>query len=173
MNSAIAPTRRGRAVVAVVLACGILAGACVTTAPAVPPEAPEAAAVRAARDAQNAAIVARDIDRIASFWTEDVSIRRALGVQLNGRDAYRTLFADDLETIYQRHPTRIDISSQWPMAFETGDWEGHVRGIDSPVVIAGHYSAQWVKRGGIWLIRAEVFVPLSCAGIGCSLKAVP
>ena len=44
-------------------------------------------AVRAARTAQNKAIAAGDLDRVASFWTEDVTVRRALGQPLSGRDA--------------------------------------------------------------------------------------
>jgi hypothetical protein len=37
----------------------------------------------------------------------------------------------------------------------------------------GRYAAQWVKRQGRWLIRSEVFVALTCSGIGCSYTAVP
>ena len=40
----------------------------------------EAAAVRSARTQQNTAIAARDFDRAASFWTEDVVIRSGLGL---------------------------------------------------------------------------------------------
>ncbi len=158
--------------VAAVLAL-VLVAACRTVSPPSSVEPPEAGAVRAARAAQNAAIVAGDFDRMASYWTEDVSIRRALGVQVNGREAYRQIFAGDPNAIYQRHPTHVEIASPWPLAFETGEWEGHAGPLDSPVVIAGRYSAQWVKRDGRWLIRAEVYVPLSCAGAGCSWKAVP
>ena len=136
-------------------------------------EGVDALRVRKAREAQNAAIIAADADLIASFWTEDVSIRRALGVMLNGREAYRRSFADDPKTVYLRHPTHVEISERWPLAFETGEWEGHESGPASPVVISGRYSAQWVKREGRWLIRAEVFVPLKCAGVGCDWKAVP
>ena len=41
------------------------------------------------------------------------------------------------------------------------------------VVIGGRYSAQWVKRGDQWLIRSEVFVALTCSGVGCDSAAVP
>ncbi len=133
----------------------------------------EAREVRSAREAQNRAIVAGDFDQIESYWTEDVSIRRALGAVINGREAYKQLFVADPGTLYQRHPTSISIAEGWPLAFETGEWEGHVGGPKSPVVIWGPYSAQWVKRGGRWLIRGEVFVPLHCAGVGCDWKAAP
>ena len=164
---------RCRAVSASAILALLLVSACRTVPPSSAVEPVEAEAVRAARAAQNAAIVAGDFDRVASYWTEDGSIRRALGIQLNGRDAYRQLFVGDPNVIYQRHPTHVEFGGNWPLAFETGDWEGHAGALDSPVVIAGRYSAQSVKRDGRWLIRAEVFVPLSCADVGCSWKAVP
>ena len=111
-------------------------------------------AVKTARLRQNEAIVKHQTDLIASFWTDDVTICRGLGIQMAGKAAYRKLFADDLgspdEIIYQRLPQSIDVSAQWPLAFETGTWEGHLGKADGPVVIRGRYSAQWVKRDGRW-----------------------
>src|SRR5258708_6919896 len=60
-----------------------LAGLAMAAAPA------EHTAIRAARTAQNAAIAAGDLDRVAAFWTEDVTVRRALGQALTGRAAAR------------------------------------------------------------------------------------
>ena len=135
------------------------------------------AAVRAARVAQNAAIAAGDLDRAASFWTEDVTVRRALGQPLSGRDAARTALEPPpppaAHLIYQRRTKDVEVSAKWPLAFETGTWEGHQRSANGAVVIGGRYSAQWVKRGDRWLIRSEVFVALSCSGAGCEATAVP
>ena len=75
--------------------------------------------------------------------------------------------------IYQRLTKEIDVSTTWPLAFESGMWEGHQGTLAGPVVIGGRYSAQWVKRGDRWLIRSEVFVALTCSGIGCESRAVP
>ena len=155
------------------LAIAATAASAPDAAPGTTTESAEVLAVRAAREAQNEAIVAGDVDRIASFWTEDVSIRRALGAMVNGRDAYARLFAEDTATLYLRHPTTITVSDAWPLAFETGEWEGRLGGPSTPAVIRGPYSAQWVKRDGRWLIRGEVFVALHCAGVGCGWKAVP
>lgn len=136
----------------------------------------DAAAIRAARSAQNAAMAAGDVERAAAFWTEDVTIRRALGTGLNGREAYRAIQVaapiPDTVMVYQRTATDVTVSARWPLAFETGTWGGRIggKGIE---VIGGRYSAQWVKRDGRWLIRAEVFVALQCAGIGCDAKSVP
>ena len=137
----------------------------------------DAKGVRAARTAQNQAIAAGDLDRAAAFWTDDVTVRRALGQSLSGREAARKALeppaAPAVHLIYQRLTRDVDVSPKWPLAFETGTWEGHERTATGPVVIGGRYSAQWVKRDGRWLIRSEVFVALTCSGAGCDAVAVP
>ena len=153
------------------LAIAATAASAPDAAPGTTTESAEVLAVRAAREAQNEAIVAGDVDRIASFWTDDVSIRRALGAMTSGSAAYRRLFVEDPGTVYLRHTTGVEISGAWPLAFESGDWEGRLNSATGPVLISGRYSAQWVKRGERWLIRGEVFVPLSCYGAGCQWKA--
>jgi len=137
----------------------------------------DAAAIRAARIDQNQAIAAGDLDRVASFWTEDVTVRRALGSPLAGRDAARKALepppAPAAHLVYQRITKDVEVSRKWPLAFETGTWEGHQDRAGGPVIIGGRFSAQWVKRGGRWLIRSEVFVALTCRGAGCESVAVP
>jgi ketosteroid isomerase-like protein len=153
------------------------------TSPTVTPAADQSAdarAVRAARAAQNRAIAALDTAAVARFWTEDVEIRRGLGVLVTGREAYKQLFnpgsgavARGEELIYQREPTSVVISARWPLAYEEGTWVGHAGRADGPAQIGGRYAAQWVKRGDRWLIRGEVYVALTCAGAGCASSAAP
>lgn len=137
----------------------------------------ERTSIEQARQRQNAAIVRGDLDEIAAYWTDDVTICRGLGAQLAGKPAYRELFAADIKSnarvVYQRRATSIEVSSVWPLAFETGQWEGHLASEHGPVVIGGRYSAQWVKRGDRWLIRSEVFVALEGEGAGLQMQAVP
>lgn len=134
-------------------------------------------AIEQARQRQNDAIVRGNLDEIASYWTDDVTICRGLGAQLAGKAAYRELFAADAKSaekiVYQRRPTSIEVSSVWPLAFETGRWQGHLGSEKGATVIGGQYSAQWVKRGERWLIRSEVFVALEGEGAGLGMKAVP
>jgi ketosteroid isomerase-like protein len=128
----------------------------------------EAAAVRAARAAQNTAIAAGNLDRVASYWTDDVVIRSALGRVIQGSATYRSTLGADTATVYRREPDRVDVSDndKWPLAFESGTWTGRSpRG--GPPLIRGRYAAQWIKRDGRWLIRGEVFVALGCSGTGC------
>jgi len=135
------------------------------------------AAIREARSAQNRAIVDHDLDRVATYWTDDVTIRRALGQHAMGKAEYRKIFARPADpsayVLYQREPAVVEVSSNWPLAYEEGRWTGQLGGTSGPVVISGRYAAQWVKRDGRWLIRSEVFVPLECAEGGCGYKAVP
>jgi 2-iminobutanoate/2-iminopropanoate deaminase len=146
---------------------------------AVFPEAAPAAdaqveAIRAERLSQNQAIARHDTDLVASFWTDDVTICRGLGVQIAGKPAYCHLFQDDPKdataTIYERIPDEIEASVDWPLAFETGHWTGRKAGVE---IISGRYTAQWVRRGDRWLIRSEVFVALHAQGEGRQLKAAP
>ncbi len=143
-------------------------------------EGADAQAVRTARAAQNRAIAALDTAAVARFWTEDVEIRRGLGVLVTGKEAYKQLFNPDSgavargeELIYQREPASVVVSAQWPLAYEEGTWVGHLGRADGPAQIGGRYAAQWVKRGDQWLIRGEVYVALTCSGAGCASKAAP
>ena len=133
----------------------------------------DSAAIRAARVEQNKAIAAGDLDRAESFWTDDVTVRRGLGQPMSGRKEVRQAFEPPMPLVYQRLTKDVEVSPKWPLAFETGIWEGHQTTIAGPVVIGGRYSAQWVKRGDQWLIRSEVFVALTCSGVGCDSAAVP
>ena len=135
----------------------------------------EAAAVRSARSAQNTAIADHDLERVASYWTDDVVIRSALGRVIQGRAAYRSTLGADSVTVYRREPDRVDVSDneRWPLAFESGTWTGK-SARDGKPLLRGRYAAQWIKRDGRWLIRSEVFVALGCSGSGCSRPlAVP
>jgi ketosteroid isomerase-like protein len=161
-----------------VLALVALLGIATTAAAGESATSKEQTAIKQARLQQNAAIIRHDLDAIASRWTDDVTICRGLGIQLAGKAAYRKLFEEDdpasKDTIvYERLPTAVDVSSVWPLAFETGVWKGHRGTGEGPVVIGGRYSAQWVKRGGEWLIRSEVFVALTGADAGLRMKAAP
>src|SRR3979490_1735186 len=88
------------------------------------------AAIRTARSAQNGAIAAGDVDRAATFWTEDVTVRRALGQPLSGRGAARKALhappAPAMRLVYQRLTKDVEVSPKWPLGFESGTWEGHL-----------------------------------------------
>ncbi len=139
--------------------------------------AKDVTAIRTARAEQNRAIVDGNANRIASFWTDDVTVRSGLGALVTGRAAYRERIVANgpsgRRLVYVRLPRSIEISRRWPLAFETGTWTACLGDIRGPEMMGGRYSAQWVKRDGRWLIRSEVFVALTCQASGCDAAAAP
>jgi ketosteroid isomerase-like protein len=132
--------------------------------------------IRQARVHQNHAMSIGDIEVAASFWTEDVTLRRGLGTSVIGKEAYRALLdpsPNQDSLIYVREPDLIDISPHWPLGFESGTWAARRGSLDGPIVMTGRYSAQWVKRDGHWLIRSEVFVALTCTDLASNWPALP
>lgn len=121
--------------------------------------------IRAARATQTAAIASGDFKVVASFWTEDITVRRALGQSVSGvAEALAALTPDsDAPLIYQREAVSVEVSLHWPLAFEEGRWSGHPGSAQAVPVIGGRYAAQWVKQDGRWLISAEIFVALTDA----------
>ena len=148
--------------------CVVVAAAVALVTPALTAGAAatdDATSIRAARDAQNIAIAEHDIGKVESFWTEDVTITAGLGRILQGREAYAHAFSLDTNIIYRRLTSDVAVSTNWPVAFETGTWTGGPAG--GPPLISGRYSAQWVKQQGAWRIHSEVFVALACVDAGC------
>jgi ketosteroid isomerase-like protein len=152
--------------VGAIAAAALVASACGSQLPAAANA--ETGAVRAARAEQNAAIAARDLDRVASYWTDSVTVTAGLGAGLRGRAAYRRAFELDSAMLYERTPQQIVVSANWPLAWEQGTWTGRqAGGGDGSSLLSGSYAAQWVKVDGRWLIRSELFVATSCQAVAC------
>jgi len=126
--------------------------------------------IRQARAVQTRALAAGDHDLVASFWTADITVRRALGHAVNGAAACRQMLdagaAGVPAILYQREAVTVMVSPHWPLAYEEGEWTGHAGRAGSPAVIGGRYAAQWVRRSGRWLIRSELFVALTGSSLG-------
>ena len=135
------------------------------------------ATIRTARRVQTQALAANDLDTVVRYWSPDITIRRALGQPVADAAAARKLLeptgATATPILYQREAVSVEVSPNWPLAYEEGRWSGHPGDANAPAIIGGRYSAQWVKRGGQWLIRSEVFVALTCADAGCKFPAAP
>ncbi|MBL8309181.1 MAG: nuclear transport factor 2 family protein [Burkholderiales bacterium] len=136
------------------------------------------AAIREARRVQTQALAKNDLDTVVKYWDPAITIRRALGHPVEGAAAARKLLepagpVTASTIVYQRESAVVNVSSNWPLAYEEGRWSGHVGRADSKPILSGKYAAQWVKRDGQWIIRSEVFVALDCADAGCKAAALP
>jgi ketosteroid isomerase-like protein len=124
--------------------------------------------IREARARSNAAIAAHDPVTIARFWVDDVVVVRSTGAQLAGREPNQQRltqqFASRPDTIYVRNPSTVDVYLPWEMASERGEWTGRWTEPDGVVDTGGTYMAQWRRVNGVWLIRAELYVPTRCSG---------
>src|SRR5206468_1286766 len=142
-----------------------------------PSQSSDESAIRLARLTQTQAIAKGDLDVVVSYWTPDVTMRRAMGQPVEGAAAGRKILeptgSAPSPIIYQRKSTSVVVSPNWPLAYEEGTWSGHIGSADAKPIVGGRYAAQWVKRDGKWLIRSEVFVALTCADAGCKSVAVP
>ena len=73
------------------IACLIALANVATSGPACAATTSGVTAIRHARLQQNAPIARHEVDAIASFWTDDVTICRGLGAQVAGKSNYRKL----------------------------------------------------------------------------------
>ena len=141
-------------------------------------QAREEAAIRAARSTRTQAMVLDDLDKVVTWWVPEITIRRAPGQPVDGAEAARKLLLPPATTspnrlFYQREAVSVQVSPNWPLAYEEGRWSGQPASVANGPVIGGCYAAQRVRRDGRWLIRSEVFVALTCRGAACNLPAAP
>jgi Domain of unknown function (DUF4440) len=126
------------------------------------------AIIRDARNRSNQAIQEKDTVSLASIWTTDYHLITSRNFEASGRDANRSRFANEFKTrpdvIYIRTPSTIEVFPAWNMAAENGTWTGRWTDQNSIIEVKGSYYAKWHNVKGEWLIRSEVFTPLSCEG---------
>ena len=125
-------------------------------------------AIRAARARSNQAIAVHDVAGISRHWMFDFHIVTSTSAQDTGREANAKRMAEQFarrpDTVYVRTPVAVDVMAPWAVASERGEWTGRWTEPDGVVEIGGTYLAQWRKVDGVWLIQAELFVPIHCRG---------
>jgi ketosteroid isomerase-like protein len=118
-------------------------------------------AIRAVRAASNAAIAARDADRVVACMLEDVTVSVARGAVLEGREASRAAFveqfADRAFVGYVREATDIVMDASPTRATERGRWTGRWRRGAVEQLMRGTYEAEWRHTEFGWFIQSEVF----------------
>jgi ketosteroid isomerase-like protein len=127
--------------------------------------------IRQQRAHYNAAIAAHDVPRIVSFLDDEYQITTSLGDLQQDRNTeaagWRELIASRKDLLYVRSPDSIEVSSDYPLAAESGEWTGTWTTDGGPVRTGGRYAAMWHKAGGVWKVRSELFVALYCEGSSC------
>src|SRR5258708_9124404 len=99
----------------------------------------DVAAIRAARAAQNQAIAAGHTERIASFSTDDVTVRSGLGAPVSSRAEYRQKIVSTGLGHFP-NPASFEVSDHWPLAFVFGSWTAPRCGASAPESTGARYS---------------------------------
>lgn len=120
--------------------------------------------IRALRAESNAAIAARDLDRITRLMLGSIVVSVAGGPRLTGREASRQAFADQFADRsfrgYVREPESITVHQPPVGATESGRWAGHWQAGLRKEEMRGAYVAEWRLTDDGWRIASEVFVSM-------------
>ena len=120
-------------------------------------------AIKAARDAINQHIQARDAEGLSALFAADIRLVDGVGDLTLGREAvvdgFRLILADADFTSHRLDGWRIQIAQSGDIASEWGRWESIWQG-DKPRRLAGDYHAMWRSLDGAWRIQAELHVCL-------------
>lgn len=124
--------------------------------------------LRNVRDQSNQAIAAHDTAAMARTLTADYHVLTSRNAE-SGKMKMLVSLGADMEAkpdlVYKRNPEVVRIFPAWNMASEYGQWTGSwTEPGGSEVLVKGTYYAKWHLIDGHWLIRAEIFTPLSCKG---------
>lgn len=124
--------------------------------------------IRAVRELSNRAIAAHDTATMLLTLTPDYHVITSRNAESGSALAMAERLIVDMQAkpdlIYVRTPSTIDVFQGWKMAGEYGKWTGSWTEKGEKIQLSGTYYAKWHKVGDQWLVRAEVFTPLSCQG---------
>ncbi len=117
--------------------------------------------IRARRADSNAAIAARDLERVVAIMAPDISVTVAGGPILIGREASRSAFAAQFAERdfrgYVRSPDVITMHDPATRATERGRWVGRWQAGARVREMDGGYSAIWILTDAGWCLESEVF----------------
>lgn len=128
--------------------------------------------IRSLREQSNAAIARHDAQAVVSFLDAEYQITAGSGTLYHDRaaevDVWLAEFARVDDLLYVRTPESIEVSSSDVRAAKIGEWVGSWTTAEGSERRGGTYAAHSRKVNGLWKLRAELFVTLSCQGAGCS-----
>ena len=132
----------------------------------------DVAAILSIRADSNAGLLAHDVDRVLLHTTDDFILVGGTSGGHVSKSVVRRYYMDgfaapDLVT-YVRTPDQVTVSDAGDRASERGKWQGVWRNAKSGSLMSGEYLAHWMKKDGVWLTLAEVYVTLHCSGPVCA-----
>jgi ketosteroid isomerase-like protein len=133
------------------------------------------AAIRAARQAYNAAIARGDADAVAALLADNYVSVSSVGAQNHGREEARANYADIAKLGWSivRTPGDVRVHEAWGAAQELGEWVVK-RQRPTVATVRGVYAAKWLRTAqGEWRVQAEVFTALSCEGSAAACAPPP
>lgn len=134
----------------------------------------EEAAIRAIGQEWQRAIVARDVDKIVSFFAPDVVIMTPNAPVTRGLPAARALWTQEVNTpglAVNWVPTQIDITSP-VTATEFGTYNVTFDGPGGRVNDTGSYVTQWRKINGQWKMTSDALISSKPMAMGDPLAAL-
>ena len=116
--------------------------------------------IRQLRAASNQAMKAYNHEKVLSFLTEDVLTTTGNGTLLTGKAALAKYIDESAgsKMYFVRTPDQIQAGAT--RAWEQGTWKGYDPEESPEPVVGGRYAAMWIKQGGTWLIKSQLFVTL-------------
>jgi ketosteroid isomerase-like protein len=139
------------------------------TAAVAQPAHDDAANVRTRRLAYNLALSERRAADLMAFMMPGHVVMGSSGSLKVGapqvRDSYVSdEFRDPAFIAYDRQPDSIQISANGRFALERGHWRGRFRdGKGAETGNTGLYQAGWLKQDGVWRLRTEHYLRITCA----------
>jgi ketosteroid isomerase-like protein len=132
----------------------------------------DVAAILSLRADSNAGLLAHDVDRVLLHTTDDFILVGGTSGGHVGKSVVRRYYIDgfadpDLVT-YIRTPDQVTVSDAGDRASERGKWQGVWRSPKTGSLMSGEYFAHWMKKDGVWVTLAEVYVTLRCSGPVCA-----
>lgn len=116
--------------------------------------------IRQLRAASNEAMKAYNDEKVLSFLTEDVLTTTGNGTLLSGKAALANYIEESAGSRMYFVRTPEQICTRDGRAWEQGTWKGYDPQRGTEPVVGGSYAAMWVKEGGTWLIKSQLFVTL-------------
>jgi uncharacterized protein (TIGR02246 family) len=121
--------------------------------------ASEEAAIRQLDAEWSAALEARDLDRVMTFYAEDASFLVPNQPIIVGAPAIRAWFAERIARPGYRAsfvPTEVVVADSLDLAYELGAFRAEVTRDDGATLVStGKHLVTWKRVGGQWRVAAE------------------